>query len=356
MAQTADNSLSSDQPALGIPYSKSWVDSLVDWIRARPGPAWLFYAAALFGVALLSNVVFWLDGSLAFGSFDPIRLFNAVFVVYPIALYHYLKVVAGSSFHVYRSVLKVPDSDLRSLEYQLTNLPRRLGWLAIALGTGIAIPRVLIDPASVQADQAITVLPILYTGIFLSITLSSGISLIAQTFRQLRLVDELHRNASEINLFDLAPAHAFANLTASASIGLVGMIVFIVWRAGVAHIGLNDPQLIFMAVFGVLAVAVFFLPLVGMKNRLQNEKDRLLGEANGRIQRTIARIHDQVDSESHADIGHLKTTMNTLTEERTLLEDISAWPWNPGTIRGFATSLLLPILLWLVTRLLERFF
>jgi len=356
MAHTTDRSSISDQPALGNPYSKSWVDNLVDWIRSLPVPAWLFYTAMLFGIVVLGNVVFWLDGSLEFGPFDTIRLFNALFVVYPIALYHYLKIVAGSSFHVFRPVLKVPDSDLRSLEYQLTNLPRRLGWLAIALGTGIAVPRVLLDPASVQAGTANTVLPILYTSIFLSITLSSGISLIIQTFRQLRLVDEFHRSASEINLFDLAPAHAFANLTASASIGLIGMILFVVWRANVAHLGLSEPQLIFMAVFGVLAIAVFFLPLVGMKSRLQTEKDRLLGETNVRIQRTIARIREQVDSDSHANIGDLKTTLNALTEEQTLIDGISAWPWNPGTLRGFATSLLLPVFLWLVTRLLERFF
>ncbi|MCB0070040.1 MAG: hypothetical protein KDE20_01220 [Caldilineaceae bacterium] len=356
MARTIDSSLINDQTTLENPYAKSWIDSLVDWIRSLPVPALLFYAAMLFGIVLLSHVVFWLDGSLEWGSFQTIRLFNAAFVVYPIALYHYLKVVADRSFHVFRPVLNVPDADLHLLDYQLTNLPRRLGWVAIALGTGIAVPRVLLYPASVQADAAITVLPILYTSLFLSLTLSSGISLIVQTVRQLRLVDELHRNAAEINLFDLAPAHAFANLTARASIGLIGMILFIVWRASVAHIGVNEPQLIFMVVFGVLAIAVFFLPLVGMMNRLQVEKDRLLSEENSRIQQTIARIHDQVDSDGHANIGDLKTTVNALTEARTLIEGISAWPWNPGTLRGFASSLLLPIFLWLVTRLLERYF
>jgi hypothetical protein len=40
--------------------------------------------------------------------------------------------------------------------------------------------------------------------------------------------------------------------------------------------------------------------------------------------------------------------------ERTLIMGVPTWLWNPRTLRGFASTLLLPIFLWLVTRILER--
>ena len=354
MPEAADRSPSSNQKEFGIPYPTSWMDSLIGWIRAVPGPSWLFYAVTLVGVAVLNNVVFWIDGSLEPGSFHPIRLLDSGYIVFPTVLYHYLTSVAGRSVQAFRPMLKAPGSDQDSLEYQFTHLPRRIGWLAIVLGSGIAVPSVLSDPASVGASAAITVLPIIYQSIALSITISSVLVVMLQTFRQLRLVVDLHQKASEINLFDLAPTHAFANLTARASLGLIGLVLFIALGGIVEQAGLDETQLVFIAVMGILAVAMFFLPLLGMRNRLKDEKALLLRQTNLRIQQTTGRIHDQVDSNRHENISDLKEAMSALIEERNLLIGLSTWPWDPGTFRGFATTILLPILLWLVTRLLER--
>ena len=50
------------------------------------------------------------------------------------------------------------------------------------------------------------------------------------------------------------------------------------------------------------------------------------------------------------------TAITTLIRERELYARISTWPWDAGTIRGFASTLLLPIFLLLVAQLIERFF
>jgi hypothetical protein len=354
MSKTDDRSASSNQQEFRIPYPSSWMDSLKGRIQAIPGPSWLFYAVTLLGVAILNNVVFWIDGSLSPGSFLLARLIDSGYIVFPSALYHYLTSVAGRSVQAFRPILKAPGSDQDSLEYQMMNLPRRFGWLAIVLGCGIAVPGVLTDPASVGASAAITVLPIIYQSIALSITISSVLVVMFQTFRQLRLVVDLHRKASEINLFDIAPTHTFANLTARASLGLIGLVLFIALGGLVEQTGLDETQLIFITVMGILAVAMFFLPLLGMRNRLKDEKARLLRETHLKLQQTIGRVHDQVDSNQYETMSDLKEAMSALMEERNLIIGISTWPWDPGTFRGFATTILLPITLWLVTRLLER--
>lgn len=97
------------------------------------------------------------------------------------------------------------------------------------------------------------------------------------------------------------------------------------------------------------------MPLLGMRNRLKVEKAHLLSGTNESIQVTINRIHNLVNSNEYEDIGGLNTALSALIVERELISGISTMPWDPSTVRGFASTLLLPILLWLVTRLLERF-
>ena len=43
-----------------------------------------------------------------------------------------------------------------------------------------------------------------------------------------------------------------------------------------------------------------------------------------------------------------------IKDELALLERIPTWPWKPDTLRLLTTAIVLPIVLWLATRLLER--
>ncbi|HLE51551.1 MAG TPA: hypothetical protein VI755_05790 [Anaerolineales bacterium] len=351
MAQDTASSPVTDLPEFEIPYASSWIDRLIQWISRIPGPAWLIYVAALLAFALLNNAVFWLDGSLAAGSFDRIRVLDSGFIVYFVALYHHLSLVAGRSFQDFRPVLKTADSDIRILEYRLTTFPRQLGWLAILVGIGLGIVSVQSDPGSYGLDVAMTLLPVVYQSAAQIFVISALVALILQIIRQLRLVIDLHRQAAEIDLFQLAPVHAFASLTARAGIGLV---VFMVFNGLLEYSEITGAPLYVMVIVGGLAIFVFVMPLLGMRNRLKAEKARLLSVTNEALKVTIGRIHDQVNSNQQEDIAGLNTAMNALIVERNLIEGISTWPWEPSTLRGFASTLLLPIFLWLVTRLLER--
>lgn len=50
----------------------------------------------------------------------------------------------------------------------------------------------------------------------------------------------------------------------------------------------------------------------------------------------------------------LATAQTALISQRDLIGRLSTWPWSTGTIRGFATTLLIPVAIWLITRLLDR--
>ena len=105
----------------------------------------------------------------------------------------------------------------------------------------------------------------------------------------------------------------------------------------------------------VVSGAVFVLPLNGMHRRLVREKSRLIQDADGRIERTVRTLHDRVDSGDFSRNAELSSTLTALTIEKENLKKVSTWPWQPDTMRGFLSSIGLPILLWFITRYLGRF-
>ncbi len=337
--------------ATELPYHGSWMDWLVRGVGRLPVPAWLFYGVLLIVLAFANNAVFWLDGSLTLGAFHRTRLTDAVYIPLFIAVYDDLRLVASRSFQRFRPLLPADDIEAQGIEYRLSTLPRRLGWLALFLGAGLAPVLIADNPQAFGVDVALTSLPRIYQYFNTAVSMACMSAVVIQTIRQLRLVTELHRKASAFDLFQLGPVHALATFSARAGIGVALFMLFFAIAEASTFTELNLLLLIGMA---VLAISVFLVPLLGMRSRLQDEKARLIGEANAGIEQTVGRIHDRVNSDKYDEMGGLNSALSALVAERGFLLGISTWPWDVSTLGGFVSSLLLPIVLLFVARLLER--
>lgn len=339
-------------PSIAVPpYPCSWIDHLIRWIGRFPAPLWLFYGLLAAVLALWSNAVMWLDGSQPAGTFVTMRVADGGYSVFFLALYHYLNAAARRSFRQFEPVLNAPVAESRALEYRLTNLPRLLGVLAVLLGLGLDGVSIRTNPESFGVAGAHSLLPAINQIVLSPLGFGCMFALAIQCIRQLRLVNDLHARATDINLFQLGPAQALSGLTSRTGIGL---IAFITYNRLVEGSDINSLNVAALAIMGALAVTVFVVPLLGMRRRLRAEQARLVGEASTRIQRTIGQIHDRVDAGEHEAVGALRTTLSALTDEKQLIEGISTWPWRSSTLRGFASTLLLPIIIWLIQRLLAR--
>jgi hypothetical protein len=82
----------------------------------------------------------------------------------------------------------------------------------------------------------------------------------------------------------------------------------------------------------------------------------MLAEANTRIELTVKRLHEQVDSGSLDNADGLNKNLASLLLEAETLGKASTWPWKPETLRGFLGAVTLPVLVWLITTALGRFF
>jgi hypothetical protein len=336
-----------------LPFEPSWIDRFIAWIDRIPGAVWVFYTLCVLVFGVLINAVFWIDGSSPIGSIDPGNTVFALFVVYWLGLYQYLTSVASSSLKGFRPLLDVEDSAIAKINYELTTLPRWIGLVSIPIGFGIAAVTTLGDPAPYGDIIPQSALPYVGDILISGFMLSTFICLCIRSIRQLRLVRRLHMRATNINLLKLEPAHAFSKLTSRTGIGIIFVLIFSLPLNPTLSGSLVDFSLALSTL--LLAIVVFVFPIIGIRNHLEEEKHRVLNESSDLLQSTSDRLHELIRGNDYQDIAVTKNAMEALIHEREMISKISTWPWDLSTFRGFASALLFPIILWLVTRLLDKF-
>jgi hypothetical protein len=349
-------------PGAGEARPSSWIDRLTERLENLPGPAWVFYLFALGMGMLLGNAAFWIDGSMTFGAFDRGASLFVFYGIWWISLYHYLTGHASRALETFRPLLELTDSAIQDLDLELRTLPRNWGSLALILGIVLGISEFTGDlSASIGplAEQIQTVLPqgfFTVVGIFF---IACFFALVFRSIRQLRLVSRLHEQATNIDLFSLGPAHAFSGLTGRTGLGLILLLILISipapWET-TASFSVSAFDVFAYAGLAVLAIVVFAVPLEGMRDRLIREKKQALAEVEALYLTASNRLFGDVRDEHYEDMTNTKDALRALLDHHDRLDKVSTWPWNPGTIRGFSSALLLPIFLLLVAQFIERLF
>ena len=346
------------------PYAPSWVDALMRAMERIPGPTWLAYVGLLVAALATTNFEGWLVG-VAPG--DLVQSFYAFFFVFPLAVVHYLSLGARDAWDRFRPATVLDDADAAEIRYRLSVMPARSVAVLLAMGAATNLAWMAADPVGV----AISGRPPLYVAlraITESVLFGMVFVLIYQVVRQLRLVSRLHQSAATVDLLRPGPLHAMSRLTSRAAMGLIVLAV----ASGAPTPGMPEPSWLAIVVgfslpILVVALAVFFVPLRGMNRRLVEEKARLLDGISERLQTASAALHRVVDQEAanerDADasrvaqtrIDALNKALASLLQERDFVRHQSTWPWDPTTFRAVASVIALPIVLFLITRALDRF-
>jgi hypothetical protein len=172
--------------------------------------------------------------------------------------------------------------------------------------------------------------------------------------RQLRMVSRLYETTSNIDLFNLEPVYALSTHTAKT--GLIFLLIVY------SNLILSPDTLqfsvafIMLAILTLIATAAFFLPLRGINKRLVDEKKGMLREIHQRIKTGFGKVERSFDGDSLGEISELRTAISALEGQKAYVEKIPTWPWQPSTLRGFLTAVLLPLGIWGVQQVLYRLF
>lgn len=330
------------------------VDRLIALPGRLPGPSLLWYAAVAPVLLVALNLPIWLTGALPLGSIDSELVAPALIVAYFIGAIAVLNVVARRAFREFRPALGA-RTGVDELAHDLISLPDRSSMVIVAAMEVLVTIGFFSNELERRrlGELPIAIAVVELVAWWLAVAAASLLGF--HTVRQLRLVSRLHAAATSIDLLDPGPIVGFARLTSASALAWVLIAaVFVVAGAVEGTQGAGAFELVQPILFVVLGLLTFLLPLLGMHDRMAQEKARLQREANDRLRPTLVRVHAGVDTGDLATADQLNKTLASLLAERDLIGRLSTWPWSPGVVRGFLSAVLLPIVIWAVIRVLER--
>jgi hypothetical protein len=305
------------------------------------------------GILIIQALVVWAEGALPFPNIDRAQAYLAGVMAFMLALILFLDKRAGLALATMRQVLKASEEEYDHLAYKLSILPARTTLLASGLALlFVFLTEGISKPYQLDALEAFPVSANFLRFVYLSCWWIFG-AFLYHTIHQLRVINLIYSKYTEVDLLRVKPLYAFSKIAALTA-GSLAMIVYGWWLAN-PWIDRRDPLvLIPMIVLILSAIATFIWPQNGIHRLQVAEKERLLDEANQRLESLISELHQQVDDRELAGMADLNNAMACMEIELNILRKTPTWPWEPEVIQVLITALALPLGLWLLQLILER--
>jgi hypothetical protein len=326
-----------------------------DAIADLPGPGWLGYVALAVVAVAAMNATAWLSGLTDLGALRVDYTYWGLSIVAIVWLIDYLGSVAGVAFDAFKPALRLPEPDLAELRYRLTVIPAR-PTLALT-AAGIAIPPIYyaLDPVA-SGIVGLSSAGLALRAVADCLTATLLLVITYQLIRQAWLVRSISAAATTVDPFQPGPLYALSELTSRTGIALVVLVGSTILVVPPPATGSTGFVLWLPWVVGipVLAAAAFVLPLLGIHRRLVAEKQRLEGEVSARLASVIDEVNGAVDARDDGRADGLAKLLAAMLQQRDVVARLPTWPWSAGTLRGFLSAILLPLVIFLLQRLLTQ--
>lgn len=331
--------------------STSWIDWVLERVESLGWPLWVFYATLGIIEAVVVHVSKWADGSLPFPRLDPIHMLLALWTAYPLGLIHALDRMADRALEVFRPALGAEQADVGALRRALTTMPAWPVLLASLSGVAVLWLARFLSPTLFAAALTSAPAGVVWMA-FANLNFALLGALVYHTLRQLKLVSDIYARTQKINLFIPEPLYAFSGLSAMTGAGWILLLYGTISAfPAILTSGLATGLLAFMF---TLSGAAFFLPLVGIHNKIVAAKRALLAEVGQRTQSAVKEVYRLLDGGDVDAVGKATLPLNSLIALRGEVARLPTWPWRPGTLTGFISALLIPLVIFLLQGILAR--
>lgn len=163
------------------------------------------------------------------------------------------------------------------------------------------------------------------------------------------LINRLHFDATAIDPFDTAPIYAFSRVTLIVGLAYVFGAYYTFLFNAAFQVG-NVFSLAMLAGTIVLGIACFIVPLWSIHGRLTTEKAVLELGASQRAKALQEDLYRRVDGGNLAGIKDLTDAASGIQAAGERIAKLPTWPWPPEVLRGFLSAILLPVVVYVITK------
>ncbi len=322
------------------------------WCDGLPWHGWWLFPAMAGLLLVWAHAILWATGRLAVGTFDPTLTVSVVYGPYTLAALAYLNRVAGRALVAFWPATGWPERYRPSWAQAFTTVRAGLELPSLIVGLVVAIAAFQSAPAAIVGTDDLSRLT--YAAAFAPIAIfgySMVVLAIAHTSRQLSLVARIHRRARAIDPFDRGPVYAFSQFTAQIGFALLVSGYYTLTFNSSFQSG-NVVGLVVLGLVIVLGAACFILPLWGIHGRLVGEKEALLAGVEDRVSKLALELYRRIDDGEYDGTKVINEAIAAAGAIRERIERLPTWPWPPQLLRGFLSALLLPVVVYVISRLI----
>jgi hypothetical protein len=338
------------------PFLPAGLSRALTWIGELPAGGWWLFPCLVVLELVWSHGVLWAAGLLPVGTFDPVVGFGTLYAPYTLGALAYLNGVARGALRSFWPATGWPERDRAAWSYALTTSPTGFGPAVVVFGIVLAVGGFVAVPSSVLPGEGSSRL-ITFVAYFPTLAAGYALFLAAtiHTTRQLRLVRRIHHEATAIDPFDRVPVYAFSRLTVQIGLAYVLVGYYALTVNGSWQFGNAVSWIPLAGTFGV-GIAAFVVPLWGIHGRLVDAKEQLVRDAELRLDVLGREMYQHVDARDLDATKLIADSLGGVRGMRDRIDRLPTWPWPPQILRGFLSALFLPVIVYVISRLITSGF
>ena len=334
----------------GPAYPAGPMSRLFAWAESSPWRSIAVAVGPAFALAAWAHTVLWWSGRLAVWTIDWNEVIFVMYVVILLVAGIIGRRIAREAVRTFWPATGWPEEQRAPWLYRFMAMPRRHELVALGVGLAIATAAALGSTPAIVGPQAGRAAS--YLAFFPTFAVGYALNAIGVLLgsRWLGLVAEIHRDARAIDPFDREPIYAFSKLTVFVGLAIL-VATYYTLTLNAAFINGNLPAVVMMPFTTTLGVLAFVAPLWGIHGRLAREKAALLRDVDRRIRAVGAELYANIDARALEPSKVISDTIAALGALRDQIRDLPTWPWTPQLLRGFVSALLLPVIVYILSRL-----
>ena len=332
------------------PHRPGVLSRVVGWADRRPGHGWWVYPLLYLVSLAWSHAVVWATGQVPIGTFQPLLVVGHFYAPFILGATAWINRSSGRALASFWPATGWPEDEREVWRHRFVNSPGRWDAALVTIGILVAVVAFLSAPAASLPSGDRTILFVAYLPPA-ALGYSAALLAIVHSAYQLRLVAQIHRQATAIDPFDRVSLYAFSSLTAQTGLVFVVIGYYALTVNGAFQAG-NVTAIVMLGAAFAIGIACFVLPLWGIHGRLVREKEALIRDAELRVNRLGDEMYRRIDAGQFDTTKVVSDALAGVTDLRKRIVDIPTWPWRPQVLSGFLSALLLPVAVFLITRAL----